>query len=95
MAKHGVIGLDRQLPTEIGIEQLFEILAIHSSHRATEPQREEDRETRGQGDRGTRGRGQGKQEIALLLSSSLFLLVSPSPCPLVFLFVAPWPSLLS
>jgi hypothetical protein len=24
-----MIGLDRQLPTEIGIEQLFEILAIH------------------------------------------------------------------
>src|SRR4030095_16989000 len=31
MAMHGVIGLDRQLPTEIGIEQLFEILAIHTT----------------------------------------------------------------
>jgi hypothetical protein len=40
--------------------------------------------TRGQGDKETRGREQGKQEIVLLFSSSLFLLVSPSPCPLVF-----------
>jgi hypothetical protein len=39
MAEQRMIGLDRQLPTEIGVEQLFEILAIHSSHRATEPQR--------------------------------------------------------
>src|SRR5262245_22459848 len=46
-------------------------------------------ESRGhrQGDKGTRGRGQGKREIALLFSSSLFPLVSPSPCPLVFLSV--------
>src|SRR5215475_7241256 len=95
MAEHGVIGLDRQLTTEIGIEQLFEILAIHSSHRATEPQREEDKGTRGQGDKGTRGRRKGKQEIALPLSSSPLLLVSPSPCHLVFLSVFPLPSLFS
>src|SRR5262245_2472351 len=45
---------------------------------APQPQREEDKETRGEGDKGTRR--QGKQEIVLLLSLSPCLPLPLSPC---------------